>query len=641
MSSTVVPLRAPAREGASDSSPADTSARRGAPGSGASASGFSSLGRALYAPGDRSVLAVLAFCFAAVTALTWRKWGVPEIDAGAELTTADLIKHGAVAYRDVRYYYGPLGLYSLALTFKVFGTSFGAAFAFGLAQTAAILIAFYALARHWLTPLIAGLSTAVLLAIGFSGTAFNFILPHTDSATFGILFVLLMLLALTRERPLPAGIACGLVALTRPEFLAVAAGAAVAYTVAVWRVSGRAAAWRCAWRLALPALAIPLLVYGWFAEQAGLSRLVTENLWPVKFLHTGVKTEQNWTPLSLSSLLGLAARGLIYGGLLAALLTSVSGWRQRQGARWHGARRLLALWPLAAAVLVIALLDGALRAGGLLAGQRAAIELEARHLVLGMSVLPALGVAIGAYVLVRFVRGRNSPLGRSWPADLALVVVAAGLGLRAYNAFTTEGSYAPYYAAPLVLLLGILHQHLAARRPDARPAALGALGLVAVGLAAYALVGLYRHDTATVHTPRGSFITTAAAAPALQAAVRRIDAATGPGQRILAAPTDGGLYFMTDRLPALYELTLLPGLLATPAEERAAVARMRREHVALAALGARDLSIWGTPTFGRDYDPLLGAYLRGAANATVTVGSLADPVGGTNPSRGFTIMSLR
>lgn len=636
MSATLTPPRAPTEDAQSVED-----ARLGGAGSAtvlgrAPAADASASSVLWHSPGDRLVLAVLALCFAAMTALTWRKWGVPEIDAGAELTTADLIKHGAVAYRDVRYYYGPLGLYSLALSFKLFGTSFSTAFAFGLAQTGAILLAFYALARHWLAPLIAGLATAVLLAIGFSGTAFNFILPHTDSATFGVLFLLLMLLALTRERPLPAGIACGLVALTRPEFLAVAAGAAVAYVVAMWRVKGTAAAWGCLWRIALPALAIPLVVYGWFAEQAGLSRLITENLWPVKFLHTGVKTEQNWTPLTLSSLVGLCMRGLIYGGLLAALLASVSGWRQRPGVR-----RLLALWPLALVVLAIALLDGVLRAGGLLAGQRTAIEIEARHLVLGMSVLPALGVAVGLVTVVRFLRGKDSPLGRTWPADLALIVAAAGLGLRAYNAFTTEGSYAPYYAAPLVLVLGILHQRLAVRWPGSRPAAIGALGLIAAGLAAYALVGLYRHDTTTVSTPRGSFVTTAAAAPALQAAVRRIDATTAPGQPILAAPTDGGLYFMADRRPALYELTLLPGLLATPAEERAAVARMRREHTALAVIGARDLSIWGTPTFGVNYDPLLGSYLRRATAEKAIVGSLADPVGGTNPSHGFTILNLR
>jgi hypothetical protein len=579
---------------------------------------------------------VLLVCFAALTALTWRRWGMPEIDAGAELTTADLIKHGALAYRDVRYYYGPLGLYSLALSFKLFGTSFTTAYAFGLAQTAAILGAFYTLARHWLAPLVAGLSTMVLMAIGFSGTAFNFVLPHTNSATFGILCLLLALLALTRRRLWLAGATVGLVGLTRPEFLAVAAGALAAYVLAEWRFLGRAAAWRAAWRLALPAVAIPVVVLGWFATRAGLGTLVTENLWPVKFVSIGAKTESSWMPFTAASLVGLALRGALYCGLLAALVASVESWRRRAGAR-----RLLGLWPLLAALLATAALDGALRVTGLLAGQRGAIELEARHLMLGMSWLPALGLVAGAFAALRFVRRGSSPLGGAWAVDLALIVAAAGLGLRAYNAFTTEGSYAPYYAAPLVLLLGILHTRVAERRPQARLASLAALGLVAAGLAAYALGGLYVHDTTAVRTPRGTFLTDATAAPALQAAVRRVDALTRPGERILAAPLDGGLYFMSDRRPALYELSLLPGLLDSPAEEAAAIVRLAREHVTLAVIGARDFSAWGTPTFGVSYDPLLGAYLRSSAVATSVLGTLSDPVAGTYPSKGFTILSLR
>ncbi|HEY3829547.1 MAG TPA: hypothetical protein VGL57_10165 [Solirubrobacteraceae bacterium] len=586
--------------------------------------------------GDRPVLALLLVCFAALTALTWRKWGQPEIDAGAELTTADLIKHGALAYRDVRYYYGPLGLYSLALTFKLFGTSFTTAYAFGLAQTAAILGVFYALARHWLAPLVAGLSTAVLMAIGFSGTAFNFVLPHTNSATFGILCVLLALLALAHRRLWLAGAAVGLVGLTRPEFLAVAAAALAAYVLAEWRFEGRAAAWCAGWRLALPAVAIPVVVLGWFATRAGLGTLVTENLWPVKFVSVGAKTESSWMPFTPSSLVGLALRAALYCGLLAALVASAEGWLRREGAA-----RLRGLWPLLAALLAIALLDGALRATGLLAGQRGAIELEARHLIIGMSWLPALGLAAGALAALRFVRRGSSPLGGTWPVDLALVVVAAGLGLRAYNAFTTEASYAPYYAAPLVLLLGILHTRVAERRPQARGAALAALGLVAAGLAAYALGGLYVHDTTAIHTPRGTFVTDAAAAPALQAAVQQIDTLTRPGEKILAAPLDGGLYFMSDRRPALYELSVLPGLLDSPAEEQAAIARLRRAHVKLAVIGARDFTAWGTPTFGVNYDPLLGAYLRSSTVSKSVVGTLTDPIAGTYPSKGFTILSLR
>jgi hypothetical protein len=612
-------------------------------------------------PRDASVCLALCACMAALTVATWRKWGMLEIDAGAEMTTADLVKHGAMAYRDVRYYYGPLGLYSLALAFKLAGTSLTTAYVFGLAQTAAIVASFYALARQWLTPLVAGLASAMLLAIGYSGTAFNFILPHTNSATFGLLGVLLMLLALARGRTLWAGTAAGLVGLTRPEFAAVAWAGMAAYTLARWRVQGRAAAWRAAWRLALPALALPVLVLGWFATRAGAGTLFTENLWPVKFIRVGAKTEQNWMPFTLASLLGLAARAGIYLGLLAALVKSVEGWRERhrtgnvarEGKKEKAGEGpaepamgplsgpIAALWPLGAAALTLALADGALRAGGVLSEQRTAIELEVRHLTLGMSWLPALGLGACALAVVRLARREESPLNRSWPADAALIVVAAGLGARAYNAFTTEGSYAPYYAAPLVLLLGILHGRIAERRPRARVASLGALGLVAVGLAAYALGGLYVHDTTTVHTPRGTFVTTAAAAPALEGAVRAIDATTHPGEPILAAPDDGGLYFMADRPPALYELTLLPGLLATPAEERAAVARLRREHVALAITGARDLSAWGTPTFGVDYDRLLGAYLRGARSSGEVIGTLAQPAGGTNPAKGFAIVHLR
>ncbi len=587
------------------------------------------------------------------------------------MTTADLIKHGATAYRDVRYYYGPLGLYSLALAFRLAGTSFTTAYAFGLAQTAAIVASFYALARQWLAPLEAGLASAVLMAIGYSGTAFNFILPHTNSATFGLLFLLLMLLAMARGCTLRAGAAAGLVGLTRPEFAAVAWAGMAAYAIATWRVRGRAAAWRAGWRMALPALAIPTLVLGWFATRAGLSTLFTENLWPVKFIRVGAKTEQSWMPFTLASAAGLAARAGIYVGLLAALTKSVEGWRtSRDAARTAAENKrggpaepasgplsgpLTAAWPLGAAALTLALADGALRASGIWTEQRTAIEGEVRHLTLGMSWLPALGLAACAVAAVRLVRGGDSPLrgespvgpgaGQSlrdaWPVDAALIVVAAGLGLRAYNAFTTEGSYAPYYAAPLVLLLGILHTRVAERHPRARAASLGALGLVAAGLAAYALGGLYVHDTTTVHTPRGTFITTAAAAPALEGAVRAIDAQTRPGQPILAAPDDGGLYFMADRPPALYELTLLPGLLANPAEERAAVARLRREHVTLAVLGARNLSAWGTPTFGTDYDKLLGAYLRSAAGSSEVIGTLAQPAGGTYPSKGFTVMRLR
>lgn len=588
--------------------------------------------------GDLIAIGALTLLFAAIAAYTWGKWGAPEIDAGAELTTADRLIHGQLPYADIRYYYGPLGLYGLAGAFKLLGTSFTTAYVFGLAQAAAILLAFYALARTWVRPAAAGLGTAVLLGIGFSGTAFNFVLPHTNSATIGILCVLLMLIALTRHRLLLAGVAFGLVCLTRPEFVAVAAGAGVAYLVGVWREQGLRAALDGLWRMALPGLAIPIVIYGLFAESTGMSRLLWENLWPKDFIRiAGFRTQEHWMPFTPSSFVGVALRFVIYGGLLAAVVATVLKVRSAKSLT----ARAKGLWPLAAALVGLALLFGLLRATGIVADQREAIQDELGNLMLGMTWLPALAFAAAAWAAVRFFRRESSPLGGSWPVDLALLVAAAGLGLRAYNAFATEGSYAPYYAAPLVVLLAILHQRVADRYPQARVAVLGVLGLVAAGLIGYALHGLYADQDTTVHTARGDFVTTAASAKAMQGVVDEVDRRTKPGDAILAAPSDGGIYFMTDRRPALYEVMLLPGLLDTVADERRAVAELRRERARVAVVAARDFSLWGSgTTFGTDYDRTLGAYLRAATRGSATFGTLENPQAGTNPSNGATVLRL-
>ena len=113
----------------------------------------------------------------------------------------------------------------------------------------------------------------------------------------------------------------------------------------------------------------------------------------------------------------------------------------------------------------------------------------------------------------------------------------------------TEGSYAPYYAAPLVLLLAILHQRVADRRPLARPAVLAMLGAVAVGLSAYALVGLYAD--ASLRRPHAArdLRTEPRPVPGLQAALDRVDAHHAPGRADprRARPTAGSTSWPTAR----------------------------------------------------------------------------------------------
>lgn len=584
---------------------------------------------------DAVALAGLALLFAVLTAISWHKWGTPEIDAGAELTTASEALRGHLPYEDVRYFYGPLGVFTLTGAFAIFGTSLASAYALGLAVALAIAGSFYALARQVLRTVPAALATAVLIAISFSGTQFNFVLPHTNSATFGILLLLLELLALVRGRSLAAGFAIGLSGLTRVEFAAAAVLAAIAWLVGTWRESGRPEATRqLLWMLG-PAAAIPLAMLGAFSIEVGAHRFLFENLWPVKFLRAaGFNAYREWTPFDAASVASSLARGVVYVGLLAGVTASAVKFR-----RAAGADRVRALWPIAAAVLGLLLLGAAWKVTGVFGGAREAVQEESKQLMLGMSWLPILSLAAAALAAYCFLRRCRAPLFGSWPADLAIAVAAVLLCSRAYDEFTMS-SAAPYYAAPAVLLLGLLHQRIGDRWPAARPAVMAFLAAVAAGIALYGALALYPDKGTTIHTAAGSFVGDSQSAAAQQEAIDFVRENTRPGEPILALPADAGMYFLTDRPQPLYENMFLPGLIVSVAEQREAIARLKREGVRYAILSTRDTSAFETGRFGVGYDRVLGAYIR----SKPLVASFGDPSaapGGGNPSQGFRVYALR
>jgi hypothetical protein len=594
--------------------------------------------RRVAANADARAIAGLLLLFALLAGLSWRAWGVPSVDAGHELNVASTLASGGHPYSDIRYFYGPVGLYALGGAFAVFGASFTTAFAFGLLQAAAIIGVFYVLARQLLSVVPAAIATAIVAAIGFSGTAFNFVLPHTNSGTFGILFLLLMLLALKRERLVLAGLAAGVVGLTRPEFVAVAGLAGLAYLVGVGRQYGVRAALRALLPLALPALLIAGGVLGLLASSVGAERLFSENLWPVDFLRiAGFNSQHSWAPHDLESLAATIARAGVYCTMLAAVIGAALLYSRASDLKG----RLLALWPLPAAAIALLVADVAWKKLGVWAPAQSAVQHEATHLLIGMSWLPALGFAACAVVGIRLLRGGGPLISDSWGFDLALVVAAAALGARAYDAFTAEASYAPYYAAPLVLLLAVLHDRLSRRFPEARTALYAALAAVAIGLAAYAQVALYPDSSVAVNTERGSFLTTPASAPVVQETIDYVDAHTPPGEPVLAVPSDSGLNFMTNRAAPLYDAMFLPGLLDSRQDEREAIARLEAENVRYAVVENRRYVGYRYELFGVDYNRTFAKWIRRNGAPVATFGDTsAERPGGTNPPTSFEIYRI-
>ena len=217
------------------------------------------------------------------------------------------------------------------------------------------------------------------------------------------------------------------------------------------------AAWRsrrCSWRAVFWPSSPP-----W----RGTANLFTENLWPVDFMRVaGFRSQAYCMPFDAASALALAARGLLYGAGTGGARGRRGPRRARTGAAAAAgaapARRgACGRWPL---------VDLAARKAGAAPATRVAIETEVKHLLIGLSALPAVIFAVAAWT----PRGSGAAaVAARWQraVDLALVAAASAFALRAYNAFTPEGSYAPYYAAPLVLVAAIMHDRVGRRWPAA------------------------------------------------------------------------------------------------------------------------------------------------------------------------------
>jgi hypothetical protein len=112
-----------------------------------------------------------------------------------------------------------------------------------------------------------------------------------------------------------------------------------------------------------------------------------------------------------------------------------------------------------------------------------------------------------------------------------------------------------------------------------------------------------------VSGPGGTVAATPAQAPAYQAALDAILKTTRPGDPVLLAPQMTALYTIADRTDPLSAISLLPGTLPGPADERAAIERMRDVNVVV--VDRRELTEYGQGAFGVTYDRRLGAWLRG------------------------------
>lgn len=539
---------------------------------------------------DRTVLIGLGALVVLLAALTWQAWGDLGSDTGYDLIASQRLADGEIPYRDFPYFYGPLAPAVGALVVLAGGSGLAPFIALGMVLATAIVFTTYALARVVSGPLASGLAAAITATVAFAPTNFSFVLPHTHSATLGLLGALVFLLGVSRFAASglrgwlwAAGAAAAVVTLARPEF-ALAVWIAGALWLAL-RLRARTIGRGDVLALLAPAAGIPLIVYGALMAITSPYALLFENLYPVDQINAGAGEVINIAaPMTAGSVAELLGRLVLYA-LGAAALLAVAALIERGG---RGRTAALALLAVAAA--------------GALAALAVRPELVRHALQFAYGWIPA-GAALAVGVLLwrrRRAAGEWSPAAQ---AELLLATLLLVIAARTYAAFFANATVPQQaaYAIPFAaVFLAWLHDRELGVSPSARR--IGAGWLAFLALAGAVLVASDAADRSVrVTGPGGTLSERPGPAASYQAALDTILRETAPGDPVLLAPQLTSLYTLSGRTDPLPQISLLPGSLPDAEAEREAIRRLDAAGVDLVVVNTRDLTEYGQGAFGDTY----------------------------------------
>lgn len=576
---------------------------------------------------SRRLAALFPFAvFLLLAAVSWNRWVEPFVDTGRELMVPWRLAQGESLYRDVRFYYGPLGPYLAAGVDLAFGTSFAARIALAGAIALLHLAALGALARRLLPPRatgLAALAAALAVAVSFflrPGGCHLF--PYSLDTALAVAAVTGALLAAhsggSPRGDRAAAVCLAAALLARPEI-----GLAGIAALAVERLaSGDSAARKRLVALAAVPLGVAAVAYAALSIATPLPVLKKEG-WltflflPAEFRSVYASFSGVDRPVLRLAELALAVLALA-GVALWLLLSSVLA--ERAGRRSPAAARLVE----AAAIGTLAVL------AVLRLRPPEALRGTAELLPPLVRALPPLLAATAVFGLVRRLARRSGARGTArspvtQPGPLlpgvpdSVLLVSLFFALRLFLAAGYVGPYNGFYL-PLPLVVGVALLTRAGDRlperfsrvapPVAFPRLLAAALTVFLGARVAALALMYRHPAwSRVPTPAGALFVPEPVADATRRALADLDARVPPQGSFVGFPEIGFFHWTLRRKNPLAQDQFFPGHLDAAAEAEA-IERVRR-NPADAAVYVNVLTIGHGPTaFGRDYLERLDRFVR-------------------------------
>jgi hypothetical protein len=516
------------------------------------------------------------------------KWSDAIIDSGREWIVPDALSRGALLYRDVVYWFGPLTPYLHAAVFRLFGSSFSSLVLAGVLGAAAAMACLYVALRR-----VSGRSEAALwTALAVPMLVF---MPNAGGAILGMGFrmwhaaafsLLSIVAASRRERPsgwtIGAGALAALAGLCRTEW-GLAALSAAALTLGL---SARRGERLRPFAALLGGFAVTFGgVWGFFFLRLGWRSLLVDQ--PVFLLNIPEETRGH---------VGLAGLAAWRTGLWNVLYS---------GCAWLGL--------YLAVRLVFLRHDGSGRTGrrlGLLAGVLAVAAVAA-----------ALGGASGPVLFAGAPLVCLAALAEGWrrrPAPEACALAGFGwMGLVSSHRRVFFIDDAPYVAPPLLLAFacaaGLAALGVEAAAPPFRARLAGSLRFVLgflVVLAFAARLRTYAEDDRVAIAGTGGMLSERPeTARQIEQVAATIRSRTRPGEGLVVIPEGEILNFLADRPNPLRHKLYLPGYVSAK-NEAEVLAELSRARPSAVVLWFRTTGEYGPGAFGSGYARLLAAWIR-------------------------------
>jgi hypothetical protein len=571
----------------------------------------------------RAVLAVLLPLLAAGAALavSWQRWIDPLVDSGREMDVPWRLLQGERLYRDVTYYYGPLGPWINALALRLAGRRWLALELVCAAASALILWLLFRLtlraggaaAGGGIGGRLAAITATTLAAAMCMGAPRGgaFIFPYSSSNLFALAGALLALDAAAavdpRRRRLLGALGLAVALASRLE---IGAAAAVALALAGLRSRPREET-----RADLEVVALGSLLAGGLYG-AALIGIPWRNLLADGPLGAFLELPKEWRHLYLE-ISGLGQPATAAGRLgislaIDAALLAAAAWfalpRPGRPARRH-------LFTLAGLLLLGLYLLSPL-------------SVAQKDLPPVMALLPPVALVAAAALLRR-------PLERQTRARFLLFCFSAAVAGRVICGLSVGPRMGPLSALALPGLLAtaavLTFDVLAPRLPEPL---LFRRRLAAV-FAVVGLLFLYRlerldHQERTVElrTAAGELRLPAVEALVLARTLAFLDVNARPGDTLTAFPESGFFNFATGLRNPLRQDLIVPGVLSG-AREAAASRLLGAAGPRYVLLCNRPTSEFGPEAFGRDYAVQLWSEVASHYGLAASFGAAgpAAPVG--------------